>query len=224
MLQYVKYIFIYFAFSTLLFTNVVAQVHLEPANGANGIPGPVTASFIMKWASFDSVLYYEYIVSDNPLCFEGCPGDTRQNTTPDTVATEYNFQEGKIYYWITRMYYLNGDTSSWSTIPSSFLAKTPDESNPDEIVNILPNPCAKENITFKIDWYINPKAREMNISIYSVFGFKISEYNIEKKNTRYQEYKLNVASFSKGSYVAIFILDDNPNNPNNRIAKKFIIQ
>jgi Secretion system C-terminal sorting domain len=205
-------------------TSCIAQIHLEPVNGANGIPGPVTSSFIIKWASFDSILYYEYIVSDNPLCFEGCPGDTRQNITPDTVATEYNFQEGKMYYWVTRMHYLNGDTSYWSTVPSSFLAKTPPESNPDEIVTILPNPCVKENITFKIDWYVNPKAREMNISVYSVFGVKIYESNAKKEGNRYQELKLDVSAFTKGSYITIFTLDDNPNNPNNRITKKIIIQ
>ncbi len=224
MLEYFKYIIIFFAFILIAETSCIAQIHLEPVNGENGIPGPISGSFIIKWASVDSAIYYEYIVSDNPLCFEGCPGDTRQKTTPDTTATEYNLQEGKMYYWITRVYYLNGDTSYWSAIPSSFLAKTPPEANPDEIVNILPNPCAKENITFKIDWYVNPKAREINISIYSVFGFKISEYNIEKENTRYQEHKLNVTSFTKGAYVALIILDDNPNNPNNRIIRKFIIQ
>jgi hypothetical protein len=201
----------------------IAQVHLEPANGANGIPGPITNSFIIKWASFDSILYYEYIMSDNPLCFEGCPGDTRQNTTPDTTTTEYNLQEGKIYYWITRMHYVNGDTSFWSVIPSSFIANWTEEEK-DEIIKISPNPCLNKKVVLKVDWGVNPDAKEITISLYSVLGIKKRESVIEKNNTRYQDYEFSVPTLAQGTYFAVFILDDNPNNPNNRITKKIIIQ
>lgn len=122
MFQYPKYLLkIIFIFCL---SSVHAQTHLEPENGGDGLPGIVTGSFTIKWATVDSFSIYEYIMSDNPLCFTGCPGDTRQKKTISNSVTEFNLQEDVWYYWITRVYYLDGDTSYWSGI-SSFLAKTP---------------------------------------------------------------------------------------------------
>jgi len=207
----------------LLCINVYAQQHLEPVNGADGSPGSITGSFTIKWASVDSVSNYEYIVSDNPLCFNGCPGDTRQRFSGDTTATEYNMQEGKWYYWITRIYYLNGDTSYWSGI-SSFLAKTPPQPDPDEIIKVSPNPCPNKEVVLKIDWATNPDAREITVIIHSLLGFRLAEVVVEKSGNRYQDYPLSLPSNAKGTYIAVFIVGDNPNNPNNRITKKIIVQ
>lgn len=200
-----------------------AQVHLEPKNGANGISGFITNSFIIKWAAVDSAASYEYIMSDNPLCFEGCPGDTRQNFTLDTTATEYNLQEGKFYYWITRIYFLNGDTSFWSAVPSSFLARWV-EKEKDEIIKVAPNPCINKEMILKIDWAINPRAKEISIELFSVFGIKVKEAVVQKESTRFQEVKFNLSSLKNGIYIALIVIDDNPNNPNNRITKKIMLQ
>lgn len=207
----------------LLCLNGYAQQHLSPQNGGDGIPGSITSSFSITWASVDSVATYEYIVSDNPLCFSGCPGDTRQKKTPDTTATEYNMQEGKWYYWITRIHYTNGDTSYWSGI-SSFLAKTPPATEPDEIIKISPNPCPNKEVVLKIDWATNPDAREITASIYSLMGIKLKEETIEKAGGRYQDYPVSFPSLNKGTYIVVFVVDDNPNNPNNKITKKLIVQ
>ena len=205
-------------------TPAFAQQHLEPANGGDGIPGSITSSFVIKWASVDSAVKYEYIVSDNPLCFSGCPGDTRQRFSgTDTTATEYNMQEGKWYYWITRVYYQNGDTSYWSGI-SSFLAKTPPQPEPDEIIKISPNPCPNKEVVLKIDWATNPSANEITASIYSLMGIKLKEETIEKAGGRYQDYLVSFPSLNKGTYIVVFVVDDNPNNPNNKITKKLIVQ
>ena len=201
----------------------LAQIHLAPENGANGISGPITNSFIIKWASVDSAASYEYIMSDNPLCFDGCPGDTRKQNVPDTTATEYNLQEGKMYYWITRIHFLNGDTGYWSGVPSSFLAKWTEEEK-DEIIKVAPNPCINKEVILKIDWAINPKAKEISIELFSVYGIKVKEAVVQKESTRFQEVKLHLQSIKKGIYIARFVIDDNPNNPNNRITKKIMLQ
>jgi hypothetical protein len=213
----------YILLLTLGITNICfAQEHLEPANGGDGLPGPITSSFIIKWASVDSASNYEYIMSDNPLCFAGCPGDTRQRSTGDTTATEYNLQEGKWYYWITRIYYLNGDTSYWTNI-SSFLAKTPPQLEPDEIVKVSPNPGLNKIVVLKIDWATIPGAREITVVIQSLLGFQIAEVVVEKSGIRYQDYSLNLPSNARGTYIASFTVGDNPNNPNNRFTKKIIV-
>lgn len=213
----------YIVIFVFLCANSYAQQHLVPSNGENGKPGPITSSFVIKWASVDSAVQYEYIVSDNPLCFNGCPGDTRQKETSDTTATEYNLQEEKWYYWITRVYYLNGDTSYWSGI-SSFLAKTPPQPEPDEIIKISPNPCPNNEVVLKIDWATNPNANEITASIYSLAGIKLKEETIEKAGGRYQDYLVSFPSLNKGTYIVVFVVDDNPNNPNNKITKKLIVQ
>jgi len=200
-----------------------AQTHLEPPNGGDGIPGSIARSFVIKWAPVDSAVQYEYIVSDNPLCFSGCAGDTRQKKSSDTTGTEYNMQEGKWYYWITRVYYLNGDTSYWSDI-SSFLAKTPPQPEPDEIIKISPNPSPNKEVVLKIDWATNPDANEITASIYSLMGIKLKEETIEKAGGRYQDYPISFPSLNKGAYIIVFVVDNNPNNPNNKITKKLIVQ
>lgn len=223
MLRSIPHILFFFIFLLLSITNCFSQIHLEPANGGNGISGTITSSFTIKWASADSAAFYEYIMSDNPLCFEGCPGDTRKENTPDTTATEFNLQEGKMYYWVTRVYYQNGDTSGWSGVPSSFLAKWT-EKEKDEIIKVSPNPCQNKNIGLKIDWAINPKAKDINVELYSVFGVKIREELVKKEATRFQDANIYLPFIERGVYVIHFIIDDNPNNPNNRIVEKVIIQ
>ena len=220
----VSLIFFYLICLSLSF----AQAHLEPPDGGNGIPGPVAGSFVIKWASVDTATAYEYVMSDNSNCFSGCGGDTRpppgdppNKVYNDTIATEYNLQEKTWYYWITRIYYTNGNTSNWSAI-SSFLAKTPEAVR---IVKIALNPLRDKTITVNIDWLVNPDAKKISFELYSISGHKIATKRfIEKNNAgRYQSYDLSFNTILKGLYIAVFIVDDNPNNPNNKIIHKIIV-
>ncbi len=212
----VSLIFFYFICLSLSF----AQTHLEPPDGGNGIPGPV-GSFVIKWSSVDSASAYEYVRSDNPNCFAGCSGDTRQDTVNDTTAILYNLRENTWYYWITRIYYTNGNTSNWSAI-SSFLAKTPEAVR---IVKIALNPLSDKTIIVNIDWLVNPDAKKISFELYSISGHKIvTKQFIEKNNaSRYQSYDLSFNTIPKGLYIAVFIVDANPNNPNNKIIHKIIV-
>lgn len=198
-----------------------AQIHLEPPDGGNGIPGPVAGSFVIKWASVDTAIAYEYVMSDIQDCFVGCGGDYRQDTVTDTFATVYNLQENKRYYWITRIHYNNGE-SNWTFNESDFLAKTPEAVR---IVKVALNPLRDKTITVNIDWLVNPDAKKISFELYSISGHKIvTRRFIEKNNAgRYQSYDLSFNTIPKGLYIAVFIVDDNPNNPNNKIIHKIIV-
>ncbi|MBW8051494.1 MAG: hypothetical protein FVQ77_14380 [Cytophagales bacterium] len=217
---YLKHIVSILLVSVGGFSFSFAQIHLEPPDGKDGVPGPVAGSFIIKWASVDSAIAYEYVITTNSLCFVGCTGDTRQKKVNDTTAIEYNL-ENTWYYWITRIYYTNGNTSNWSAI-SSFLAKTPEVVR---IVKIALNPLRDKTITLNIDWLVNPNAKKISFELYSISGHKIvTNRFIEKNNaSRYQSYDLSFNTIPKGLYIAVFIVDDNPNNPNNKIIHKIIV-
>ncbi|MCH8317573.1 MAG: hypothetical protein IIA88_03615 [Bacteroidetes bacterium] len=221
MLIYLKHIVSIFLIAVGGFSFSFAQIHLEPPNGGDGVVGPNCSSFIIKWASVDSAYTYEYVRSDNPNCFAGCSGDTRQDTVNNTTAILNNLQEKTWYYWITRIYYTNGNTSNWSAI-SSFLAKTPEAVR---IVKIALNPLRDKTITVNIDWLVNPDAKKISFELYSISGHKIATKRfIEKNNAgRYQSYDLSFNTIPKGLYIAVFIVDDNPNNPNNKIIHRIIV-
>ncbi len=199
-----------------------SQEHVAPKNGGDGIPGEITGSFKLIWASVSAADNYEYILSDNPLCFVGCPGDTRQRQVGDTIATEYNLQEDRWYYWITRYYTDDSIISSWTTI-TSFLAKTPELS--ERIIQVSPNPIENNTLRILIDWAVNPSGREIQIEVYNLSGQHILRSKAVKTNgnTRFQTIELDLGVGKKGLYLAIFTVDDNPNNPNNLILHKFII-
>ena len=72
-----------------------AQQHVSPRNGAKGVPGPFIHSFVIEWEAVPGAIGYEYVLSDNPLCFAGCPGDTRQERVTNTFAVEYKAVPGK---------------------------------------------------------------------------------------------------------------------------------
>jgi len=128
-----------------------------------------------------------------------------------------------LYYWITGIHYNNGDTVNWKRNDiSSFLAKTPEAV---KIVKIIPNPVSDKTITLNIDWLVNPDAKKISFELYTISGHKIvTRRFIEKNNgSRYQSYDLSFNTIPKGLYIAVFIVDDNPNNPNNKIIHKIIV-
>jgi hypothetical protein len=213
-------------FSSILFVFwanlVLAQAHLVPLNGADGVSGGISRSFRIGWERIDNALGYEYILSDNPACFEGCPGDTRQANTLDTTAVEYNLQENKWYYWITRIFYDTGDTSYWSPI-TSFLAKNPPEKPLEDFVEIFPNPIMGENLSFQINWGINPKINSFTIQIYDYDGKVIVPLIEVQKGIEWIElYSIMVNTPHQNQGILEVKLGDNPNNPNNTIRKKIV--
>lgn len=216
--------FAVFLISLLSPFHVHSQVHIAPENGGDGIPGVIPRSYEIYWAPVDSAYLYEYIISDNPACFEGCSGDTRQRESNDTMGLEFNLQENAWYFWITRIYYENGDTTPWTTI-SSFLTVTPPEIiEKGQLTQIIPNPTSG-SVKIKFDWGVNPDARTITLDMYSLNGLKVHETVLIEKigNSRYQEFTLPYVIQNKGIYIAEFIIDDNPNNPNNRVIKKLIV-
>ena len=188
--------------------STLAQAHLEPVDGADGIPGPVSNSFYFSWAIVDSAEGYEYILSNNSQCFAGCAGDTRQAFTGETPsALEYNLIEGISYYWITRIIYKNGSKSSWSSI-TSFRAITPPYINPTELVRLGPNPSSNK-LQIEIDWDFRPEAKELNFDLYTINGVKISSNVITKQsqNIRIQTYEYPTSHLKEGIYIAWYVSD-----------------
>jgi hypothetical protein len=209
---------------TLLYLTLniaVAQEHLSPKNGSLGIPGPFIGSFEIKWASVEGAISYEYVLSDNPLCFAGCPGDTRQEIVPDTSAFEFNLQEDKWYYWITRIIFSNNTFSPWVGI-SSFFAKTPEGKG--ELVQINPNPVTDGQINLSVDWALNPGANQFQVYLLNSLGVIIRNKIFAKsQGIRNEDFTIDVTKLSPGIWTIIINVDDNPNNPNNRLTQKVVI-
>ena len=204
-----------------LSTQVVqAQRHISPPNGGNGVPGPFIHSFIIEWEAVAGAIGYDYVLSDNPLCFEGCPGDTRSAYVTGTTADEYNLQEGVWYFWITRVYFSETEVTEWSGI-SSFLAETPDVS--EQLVQVAPNPVS-DRILIHVDWAASPTARFLTVTLYNTLGQRLlGPVRFEKENPRLEIFELPVGGLPRGVYVAQFIFDGNLNNPNNKFAQTVVV-
>ena len=74
---------------TLNAQNGNPPMQLQPADGSLGLPGIVSGSWIMSWSSVPGVAYYQWVNSNNHLCFYGCAGDTRTENTSDTNGVVY---------------------------------------------------------------------------------------------------------------------------------------
>jgi len=217
-----KHIVSLILFYVICLSPVFSQIHLEPPNGGDGVAGP-NCSFIIKWASVDSAIAYEYVMSSNSACFAGCDGDTRQkkvNDTNDTIGTESNLlYENEWYYWITRIYYANGDTSNWSEI-SSFLAKTLDPASCPKIVRIG---ITKDEININVVWAVNSNAKQISMALYNITGHIVLNATFKNSSSDYESFKISAVQFKKGIYIARFIVDDGSNNTNNKIIQKIFI-
>jgi len=189
-----RFTFVLFLFNSLF---SFGQAHLVPANGGNGLSGGVSGSFRMSWQGIDSVQAYEYILTDNPSCFEGCPGDTRQNIIQDTTIVEYNLEVDKWYYWRTRLHYNNGDTSSWSGV-SSFLALNEPTKPLTDFVEVYPNPCRHSFVQFKVNWGIDPSVNEIEVSVYDLGGrILVSNVTLQKGGEWIEVVQLDCISCSE---------------------------
>jgi hypothetical protein len=126
---------------------MLAQEHLGPIDGRPGTPGTVPGSFLINWEDIPDAIGYEYVLTNNELCFANCPGDTRMAVVQSSEAIEYDLMDSTFYFWITRIIYGEGDTSAW-TLPSYFLATAPDLSRPV----IVTSSTEPGTLRVRLDW------------------------------------------------------------------------
>ena len=177
-----------------------AQKHLLPPHNGDGLPGPAPHSFIIAWAPVRGAIAYEYVLTVNEFCFLGCSGDTRNRIVADTFAVEYDMQENIDYYWITRIYLENGDTTQWTLI-SSFRSVN---QALKPLVNVAPNPVEGE-IRLLFDWAAAPEARSIVFSLFDLEGKqRMPDLFIPKRGvaTRFESQVIPVNGLPVGLYLA----------------------
>ncbi|MEM6262106.1 MAG: hypothetical protein AAGI38_06325 [Bacteroidota bacterium] len=143
----------------------LAQTPILPENGGAGIPGPVAGSFGIYWQVEPGAISYEYVLTDNPQCFVGCPGDTRQQTVGSLGAVEFDLRDSVWYQWMVRAKFPDGDSTAWSVV-SSFLTLTPELGAP---LMVFPNPAVFE-INLKIDWAVATNVKEVTAVMLDEWG------------------------------------------------------
>jgi len=176
-----------------------AQAHAYPDEQEKGISGPELHSFVLGWLPDPAAIGYEYVLSDNRLCFAGCSGDTRQAYTSDTFAIEYGLTVGRPYFWITRIHFANGDTSEWSSI-SSFQAEN-DSLRP--LISIVPQPASTEKIDLWIDWAAFKDLGEVTLTLFDMGGRQIGTAQTflgSLSARRIQEVSLTQSGLRPGRY------------------------
>lgn len=198
---------------------VPAPQQVSPLNGSPGNPGAVSNSFIIKWDTVPNAAYYEWVISDNHLCFKGCAGDTRQQTTLNTSAISYNFPPNKWYYWIVRAILNNGDTTASSPI-SSFRTES---SGADDLPYItISLDATNDKVGIGIEWAIQPDVKELTYDVVSEAGQKIitdGTITLKKDPAIRQEwFPISVALLQAGTYYFVFTTEFKK-----QIVKKVVI-
>lgn len=198
-----------------------AQVHKFPDHGGKGVPGAFPYSFVLGWGGVEDVRSYQYVISDNPLCFSGCSGDTREGFIADTFLVVYNMEPDRWYYWITRMIMADGDTSEWSLI-SSFLTETPDHTA--RLVSVGGNPLSERLIPLRFDWALNPEATHITYKIFNQNGTLMESGQFFRTiGFRLEEKIIPVPYFTPGMYILAVEVGNNLNNFNNRFTIKIVL-
>ncbi len=152
----------------VMVSSLLAQQHAFPVNEGLGVPGPKARSFIIGWHPVPGVVAYEYVLTDNFLCFAGCAGDTRQEMVQDTFTIEYELLPDKQYYWVTRVHFENGETGPWSLI-SEFWSWTPPV---QPILRMSPNPVIGP-VTVRLDWGATPDADLLTVVMMDLQGRQV---------------------------------------------------
>lgn len=173
-----------------------------PKNGEDGYHGSTPRSFIIQWDSLPGAAYYEYVITDNSLCFFGCSGDTRMDKVPATYAVEKNFVLDKWYYWIVRAYMKNGDTSFFSPIHSFYTRPRPEDSR--MYFTLYPNLVSNGTMDLTAVWNIDPDITKFQYKVYNLYGDVLitsSEYTIRKSELEETErFPILLYSLSAGIY------------------------
>lgn len=204
-------------------SGLLGQVHRFPAHGGEGVPGTVPFSYALGWSKVPGALGYEYVISDNPLCFAGCTGDTRQQYVRDTAVVEFNFQPEKWYYWITRIHEGEQDTSEWSLISSFFTRPANDAPG---IVNVAPNPVGPEGLHVRLDWAQNPLATAIDFSLRDLQGRILVDWTHHRLGAavlRFEEVTAPPQELGPGWYFLQARVRSSVENTNNLINIKILV-
>lgn len=190
-------------------TSLMAQKHLSPPSGADGVPGRIPGSFAIEWEAVEGAIAYEFVLTDNSDCFAGCAGDTRQAQITDTRTIQFGLQEGLFYYWITRVFYDNGDVSGWSPV-SSFRAVTAEI---DEVLR-LASPVVEQTVLW-IDWQAITDVPQIQLSMIDMAGRQVRPApladiwtGLRPRNgfERFSRYEIPLTGLRPGVYVFVFSL------------------
>lgn len=199
--------------------NLPAPMQLEPSNGSNGIAGSYSNSYLIKWDSVPNATYYEFVASDNHLCFNGCPGDTRTGKPGNTSAIIYNLPSNKWYYWIVRAYLNNGDTTNSSGI-WSFRTVTSGNENPYITVSIDP---LTDKINIGVEWVVEPDVQKIAYSVYTELGQEVIAEGkitlIRNEFIRQEWFPISSVALNPGTYLFKFTKDKN----NQQIIIKVVV-
>ncbi len=199
-----------------------AQEHASPPHRGLGIPGPQARSFLISWHPVPGVVAYEYILTDNFLCFAGCAGDTREKMVVDTFALEYELLIDKQYYWRTRAHFENGETGPWSLI-SEFWAYTPPLS---PLVQVRPNPT-QGPLSLNLDWGANVQVDYLRVEVLDMSGRSVTGPREIRPTTpfvRSEPLILEALTLVPGVYLLRVQAESNDGRSFQPYVTKFLVQ
>ena len=200
MYQFILRFGCFWLFTSLLLATMQAQFGRYPDNGKAGVHGTIPGSYVISWRSLPEAVGYEYVLSDNPQCFEGCAGDTRQEFVRDTAAIEFNLAPNKFYYWILRTYFANGDTSEWTLI-YSFTTEETDFNR--RMIVAAPTRVEDDVLRLRLDWAQYPEANFVDLELVSLDGKATGglSYRTQRRLSRYQTIEWPLPHLGPGTYL-----------------------
>lgn len=196
-----------------------------PANGSLGVEGQLSNSFVIRWSPVEGIESYEYVLTDNPNCFAGCGGDTRQKKIVDTLAVEFALQSNTWYYWIIKYNFSDSTESTWSPI-FSFLATKSKESSP--IISAFPTlfSSGDHELTVELNWEANPTFSIYSFQLSAISGeffFSSPTYIKETTSLRFESRIIKIPNLPPGLYFIEFLLQNDGNTKIERFQQKIVV-
>jgi hypothetical protein len=201
--------------------SVLGQSGRVPANGANGVQGQYLRSFSLAWSRVPGAVKYEYLLTDNPNCFEGCAGDTRQKIARDTTSLEFDLEQDTYYYWILRFYYDETTSSEWQPI-YSFLARY---EQADAILRLYPNPVSDRILHANVDWSVNPEFATFQAEVVDCFGKTRFKSSTIAKTPGFKNdvFTLDISTLGSGLYTCAVVLTNAAGTKYERMLKRIVV-
>jgi hypothetical protein len=192
---------IIFSLLPVLFPLMVSAQSLAfPESGGDGTPARAEGAFVIGWKSYPGAIAYEYVLTNNFLCFIGCAGDTRHFTVTDTFAIEYELIPETWYYWITRMHFADSVASDWTAISNFYTPRFEDQ----EPLIWYPNPVSGDEVFMKVDWTAEPEAVRAVARLLSTDGRQIAASAAMTQSAgelRFSETRLGLEGVGPGMYL-----------------------